>query len=215
MLIYTHTLTHTNTLTHALASATSAFNNLGVTFYAPTDFVSFWCVDSEPLALAASSIRNHSTILPYEPSSLSPVAQHGAAHQQAPTLGPNLTQLALAAAAASANQYPAPSSQRLELPAHEGGASRSVGQLLSDFLVNSERSRRHFSPDFNSDTPRNLRKECDYLSPSDNKRHKCTAFRYDTGIWMSTIIDEWNLVCDRSVLISMTQSLYMSGSTLR
>lgn len=78
-------------------------------------------------------------------------------------------------------------------------------------MFNEERRLRHGSSDFNYDTPKQITKSCSYVSPVDNKLHKCTSYRYDTGIWISTIIDEWDLVCDRAWFISLIQSLYMSG----
>lgn len=85
-----------------------------------------------------------------------------------------------------------------------------IGSILGDFMSSGERRHKH-SLNLNYDTPKDLRKECKYLSPVDNKYHKCTKFNYDTGIWISTIVDEWDLVCDRSWFISVTQSLYMAG----
>lgn len=155
-----------------------------MTFFAPSDFVSFWCADTQGLSLGpAGALLQHSNS----------------------TLGYNVTLSAVEGYIRN---------QSLESPSSGFGyhqPSWTIGRVLGDFVYNSERGQRHESASFNSDTPRNLRKECDYLSPLDNKRHKCTSYQYDTGIWMSTIIDEWNLVCDRSLFISITQSLYMSG----
>lgn len=88
--------------------------------------------------------------------------------------------------------------------------STQISDIFEGFISNEERRLRH-SSGFNHDTPKNLRKSCTYVSAIDNKQHKCKSFRYDTGIWISTIIDEWDLVCDRAWFISLIQSLYMSG----
>lgn len=84
---------------------------------------------------------------------------------------------------------------------------------MGEFMFSEERRHRH-SLKMNYDTPSHLRKECYFTSSVDNEKHECTSYKYDTGIWMSTIIDEWNLVCDRSWFISLTQSLYMAGFIL-
>lgn len=132
---------------------TSAFNNLGVTFFAPRDFVGHWCLTNDSTAsgvdLTSTGLTDHS------PS--------------------------------------------------------SYMDILSGFLHNDRRDDRHRSLTFDTDTPKGLRKECYYESRLDNQTHKCETFQYDTGIWLSTIIEEWDLVCDRSWMISMTQSLYMAG----
>lgn len=80
--------------------------------------------------------------------------------------------------------------------------------MLTEFVYGNERTYRH-SLENDYSTPRNLKQEC---FTADNQR--CTSFNYNTGIWISTIIDEWDLVCDRAWLISLTQSLYMSGFIL-
>jgi len=152
-----------------LIGATSAFNNLGVTFFAPSDFISFWCADG----VTQSSLTTNQGLTP-DPS-------------------PSIL-----------------SNQTLPMPRT---STTQIQQVFSEFLINSERNRRH-NVGFDYDTPKNVRKECKYLSKLDNQYHKCTSFRYDTGIWISTIIDEWDLVCDRSWLISVTQSLYMGGFIL-
>lgn len=140
---------------------TSAFNNLGVTFFAPTDFIGHWCAD-ESLAFKNSTIPT----------------QNASLHL---------------------NRYnPVKSSHNVDYQ-----------QVLIDFLFSDERKLKHNN--MNYDTPSSVREECTYLSPTDNARHDCTSYQYDKGIWLSTIIDEWDLVCDRSWLISLTQSLYMSG----
>lgn len=54
-----------------------------------------------------------------------------------------------------------------------------------------------------------LTKECS--SNSTSGLGSCSSMEYNTGPWISTIIEEWNLVCQRGWLISLSQSLYMSG----
>lgn len=85
---------------------------------------------------------------------------------------------------------------------------------LQTFISNQDRFERHNSQNFTLKTPRKLRKECRYMSHENNRTLPCKKFNYDKGIWLSTIIDEWDLVCNRSWMISMTQSLYMSGFIL-
>lgn len=148
-------LQDTNGLIH---SATSAFNNLGVTFFAPRDFIGHTCVTS-PATLgsnATSNLTSNSVIV-----------------DRVETLG-----------------YSA--------PRHD---------LLSEFFLGTERAHKHnTNTDYN--TPMHLTQECSTAN------QKCSSYKYDTGIWISTIIDEWDLVCDRAWLISLTQSLYMSGFIL-
>lgn len=106
---------------------------------------------------------------------------------------------------------------RVTDPRWPSSIGRSVNinhlQILNDFISNDERQRRH-NANLNYDTPKKIRKECEYKSPVDHKYHKCTSYKYDTGVWISTIINEWDLVCDRGWFISVTQSLYMSGFIL-
>lgn len=171
----------------------SAFNNLGVTFFAPSDFVGYWCAD----AVQAQSSGLQSVPGGYNYSMNSPLVFR-----------------------ATSDIYPGPHSMQLYNHSlvkredahllHHDHRDLSYQQIFGDFISSDARSSRHSSR-FNHDTPKNLRKECTYLSPIDNKRHKCTAYQYDSGIWISTIIDEWDLVCDRAWFISVTQSLYMSG----
>ncbi|XP_053593360.1 organic cation transporter protein [Microplitis demolitor] len=40
---------------------------------------------------------------------------------------------------------------------------------------------------------------------------KCTEFTYDQSVFKSTIISEWDLVCDRKILLSLVQSLTQLG----
>lgn len=155
-----------------LIGATSAFNNLGVTFFAPSNFIGFSCANP----LASSSLSS-------------------SAHQLSPNISLTLD-------------------QPLALQAYQPTESYNTrfSDIFEEFLHSEERHLRHSSSNFNYDTPKNLEKSCFYVSPGiDGTEQKCTSFRYDTGIWMSTIIDEWDLVCDRAWFISLIQSLYMSG----
>ncbi|XP_064456995.1 organic cation/carnitine transporter 2-like [Ornithodoros turicata] len=43
---------------------------------------------------------------------------------------------------------------------------------------------------------------------------KCRSWKYDLNTYGHTIVDEWDLVCDRAWLISMLSTLYMVGSTV-
>lgn len=40
---------------------------------------------------------------------------------------------------------------------------------------------------------------------------KCSSWEYDHTVFSTTMIEEWDLVCDRSWLRSMSQSLYLGG----
>ncbi|XP_035233013.1 organic cation transporter protein-like isoform X2 [Stegodyphus dumicola] len=48
------------------------------------------------------------------------------------------------------------------------------------------------------------------------KRHpiKCNAWEYDLSFYEATIVDKWNLVCDREWMISITKTTYMVGFLL-
>lgn len=173
--------------------ATSAFNNLGVTFFAPSDFISFWCADSAALGGPAATA----------PTTLAP---------DYVTLTNSTLSYALSSGGLGNDTYLIASSHHVQPPPPARSfMSQNMRQLLGDFVFSRERSLKKQHLSYSSDTPRNLRKECDYVSPIDQRRHKCTAYKYDTGIWISTIIDEWDLVCDRALFISITQSLYMGG----
>lgn len=178
-----------------LIGATSAFNNLGVTFFAPTEFIGFWCADAAGAALDATN---------------SSALAHGQASPMLDML------LAAGPPAAGANRTTAGSllesghHVQLPPPTHTF-VTENIRQLLGDFVFSQERGLKRQASAYSSDTPKGLRQECHYLSAIDNERHKCTAYKYDTGIWISTIIDEWDLVCDRALYISIAQSLYMAG----
>lgn len=140
-----------------LIGITSAFNNLGVTFYAPSDYVGYSC--ARPTASSSG-----------EPVFVNASARGGAL------------------------------------------AFTSISQTLSDFVQNDQRGLKHQDPYFDFDRPKNLTKQCKPTFDGLNQSaQSCETYDYNTGIWISTIIDEWDLVCDRSWLISMTQSLYMGG----
>uniref|UniRef100_A0A2R5LDJ6 Putative organic cation/carnitine transporter n=1 Tax=Ornithodoros turicata TaxID=34597 RepID=A0A2R5LDJ6_9ACAR len=44
-----------------------------------------------------------------------------------------------------------------------------------------------------------------------NETLSCTAWEYDTSFYKSNLVTEWDLVCDRSWYVSMSQSLFMGG----
>ncbi|RWS23965.1 organic cation transporter protein-like protein [Leptotrombidium deliense] len=43
------------------------------------------------------------------------------------------------------------------------------------------------------------------------QQDQCLHWQFDNSVFSSTIIDEWNLICDKSFLASLTQSVYMAG----
>ena len=52
----------------------------------------------------------------------------------------------------------------------------------------------------------------EYLSTiSNSNMTKCTSWTYDTSEWKSTIIHEWDLVCDREPLLKLTQQVTFFG----
>lgn len=150
-----------------LIGVTSAFNNLGVTFFAPTKFIGHSCADLVPAG--------------YPPLGLN------ASYPQ--TLG---TSGAIYLHSKPAFEY---------------------SSLFAGLFDNELREHKH-STIKSYENPTSLRRECSFKSPQDNLERKCTSYNYDTGIWISTIIDEWDLVCSRAWLVSLTQSLYMSGFIL-
>ncbi|XP_013792216.1 solute carrier family 22 member 5-like, partial [Limulus polyphemus] len=40
---------------------------------------------------------------------------------------------------------------------------------------------------------------------------KCDTWEYDKSFYQTTIINEWDLVCDDEWMVSLTQSIYMAG----
>ncbi|GFU15713.1 organic cation transporter protein [Nephila pilipes] len=44
-----------------------------------------------------------------------------------------------------------------------------------------------------------------------NRSFPCTKWEYDTSFYSQTIVSEWDLVCDREWLISLSKSVYMGG----
>ncbi|XP_054167878.1 organic cation transporter protein-like [Oppia nitens] len=44
-----------------------------------------------------------------------------------------------------------------------------------------------------------------------NPSQQCLSWQYDQSFWRSTIISEWDIVCNRAQLASLTQSAYMAG----
>lgn len=133
--------------TNKQTRVTSTFNNLGIKFYAPSDFISYWCDETDgndDFSTSKLNFLNNSTI------------------------------------------------------------SLSTGTLYQSYILNKQITTGYQTPNVSL-----LRRECYTKSGT-----KCTKFRFDTGIWSSTIIDEWSLVCDQTWLVSFAQSLYMSGFVL-
>lgn len=52
------------------------------------------------------------------------------------------------------------------------------------------------------------------LSIDHNHTVSCNSWEYDHSFYPHTIVEKWNLVCDKSWLISMSQSVYMAGILL-
>ncbi|GBO20296.1 Solute carrier family 22 member 7, partial [Araneus ventricosus] len=42
----------------------------------------------------------------------------------------------------------------------------------------------------------------------------CDSWEYDRSIYTSTIVSQWNLVCDRGWLVSMSKSIFVTGYLL-
>lgn len=158
---------------------------MGVSFYAPSDFVGHWCDQSAPIT-ANSITPNFGTLI-------------GSSNN-------NVTFIDYSQSMAN--------NQNLS-PLTHNHHYHLTATSIKTFLNNEERFERHNSINFTLKTPRKLRKECNSLNQKENNRSEpCKKFNYDKGIWLSTIIDEWDLVCNRSWMVSMTQSLYMSGFIL-
>ncbi|XP_054712984.1 organic cation transporter protein-like [Uloborus diversus] len=47
-----------------------------------------------------------------------------------------------------------------------------------------------------------------------NHTIKCTKWEYDTSYYSHTVVSEWDLVCDREWLVSLSKSIYMFGFLL-
>ncbi|XP_023222062.1 organic cation transporter protein-like isoform X1 [Centruroides sculpturatus] len=47
--------------------------------------------------------------------------------------------------------------------------------------------------------------------PENLSSEKCDKWMYDHSFYSATIIEEWDLVCDRSFLVSLSQTIYMAG----
>lgn len=52
---------------------------------------------------------------------------------------------------------------------------------------------------------------CQVYNLSTNATMGCDSWEYDHTHYRSTIVDEWDLVCSRSWLVSLSQSVYMAG----
>lgn len=48
-------------------------------------------------------------------------------------------------------------------------------------------------------------------APYPNSFQKCEAWDFDTTESVTTIITEWNLICDREGLVSLADSLFLVG----
>uniref|UniRef100_A0A023GLG6 Putative synaptic vesicle transporter svop n=1 Tax=Amblyomma triste TaxID=251400 RepID=A0A023GLG6_AMBTT len=53
--------------------------------------------------------------------------------------------------------------------------------------------------------------QCRMYNISTNATVSCNSWEYDHSHYRSTIVDEWDLVCSRSWLVSLSQSVYMAG----
>ncbi|XP_023218037.1 organic cation transporter protein-like [Centruroides sculpturatus] len=53
--------------------------------------------------------------------------------------------------------------------------------------------------------------QCEFMGPDNKSKIPCTEMEYDHSFYRSTIIEEWDLVCENEWLISVSQSVYMAG----
>lgn len=52
---------------------------------------------------------------------------------------------------------------------------------------------------------------CASNSSLDKCSSECTSWDYDTSVFSSTIISEWDLVCERAHLVNLSQTIFMFG----
>lgn len=50
-----------------------------------------------------------------------------------------------------------------------------------------------------------------YANQYRNKTKECNKWEYDTSVFTSTIINQWDLVCKKEWYVSLSQSIYMTG----
>ena len=49
------------------------------------------------------------------------------------------------------------------------------------------------------------------MNSSEDVESKCTEWIYDKSVFTDTIVTEWDLVCDKLVLLPTAASTYMAG----